>query len=189
MKRLLGKRKWLVVFVGNKPDDVIALESLIKRIEASLHINALPYIPVVLNENERELIKSVGSTLGVKGQLPEEISRTLTNRLIELKRENRVQRVAVIFARVDFSNDEVFTVAVNDSLFKTDEYQAFCWKRNFLSMSKKLMCIESRCGMCANQLEICDHSCLPRLLWVLFNENSLIKNELKQIAENDANYM
>jgi len=196
--RILGKRKWLVIFVKDLQDDITALETLIKRVENALMKTALPHRIITTGEDKRTEIKRIGSKVGIEGELPEEISRVIINNLISLKKELRVQRVAIVFSERDFYNNDIFTLTVKDHSFKSDEYYAICWKcsldskasrSGILSMTKKLNCLETQCGICANLPGICDHSCFPRLLWLLFNEDYRIKGVLKEIAANDLSYV
>lgn len=189
MMPLLRPRKWLVVFVKNQHGNERAFETLVTRLGGVLSKKPFAYDIKTLTEAESDALKQVGSVKTAHMQLSEDLSEKLFNKVIELKKEAKAQRVAVVLNRGDFGYEDAFLAAVNDTLFKDKAYYVICGRSNFLSIKKKLDCIRVQCCDRGNSLERCKHSCLARLLWLLFDEDDRVKDTLKEIAENDAKFV
>ena len=184
----LRRPKWLVVFVKDEPDDKRALEGRTKWLEELLSKKPNTFTIAALSNNERADLKQIGDKKGVEGELSEKLNEILIDKIIRLKKDTKSQRVAVVLGRSDFGQEEAFLAALKDPLLSKEPYYVICWQRNFLSMTKKLGCLDLQCGVCSSMPCICEHSCFPKLLWLLFDRDERVKDELIQLADNDAEF-
>ena len=183
----LKPRNWLIIFVKNRLDDGRAVKNLVKRLEESLSKKSMPFSIEFLafSDDERRRLKLTGAEKDVEWGVEEKINEVLINKIIELKKKAKPkpQRVAVVLSRSDIGSDEAFLAAVSDPLISNEPYYVICWWTNFLSLTKKLECLDFQCGTCLIAPNICNHSCLPKLLWLLFDKSDAVKDELKKIVE------
>jgi hypothetical protein len=183
----LKPRNWLIVFVKDRLEDGRAVKNLVKRLEESLSKKSMPFSieHLALNDDERKILKLAGAEKDVEWGAEERLNEVLINKIIDLKKKARPkpQRVAVVLSRSDIGSDEAFLAAVSDSLISNEPYYVICWWTNFLSLSRKLDCLDLQCGACSIAPIICEHSCLTKLLWLLFNKNETVKDEIQKIVE------
>jgi len=108
----------------------------------------------------------------------------LVNKVIKLKKESKAHCVAVILSRKYFSSEDAFVSAISDITLNANPYYIICWRGDFLPMTKKLECpyFIYKCGACKNEINTCEHSCLPRLLWLLFDRDDHVRDLLRNIA-------
>jgi hypothetical protein len=184
----IGLRKWLIIFVKEAPEDERVLKDFITRLEESLGKKSLFFDVKYFSKNEHTALKKVGTKVCADGELIEMINEALVNKVININKNPKYQRVAVILQRSDLGSDEAFQCVVDEPFFRTGTRYSICYLRNYVSMTKKLNCLSSRCGDCLNTTNLCDHSCLPRLLWLLFDCDNRVKDILSDIVKNNSEF-
>ncbi|MCL2221296.1 MAG: hypothetical protein FWC20_03295 [Oscillospiraceae bacterium] len=172
-------RNWLVVFIKNSSEDERALHENVEYLSALLSVKPLHYELMHFEPSVRQSLRNLGTEPSAEGELVEQLHELLINRIIKLSKQAKFHRFAVVLNRNDFGSEYVFQRAVKSPIFSDEKFHPICWRSNFLAMTKRLECLGVQCGTCSTSLE-CKHSCLPQLLWLLFNKDKRVGKMLKK---------
>ena len=101
-------------------------------------------------------------------EIQEEFNEKILNDLIDRKKRTNAAKVALIMERNAFPSDDVFEDVVKKINHSRSIYYLICSKGNFLETAKRKKCYRNSCDKCPETH--CEHSCLLRLLWVIFGD-------------------
>ena len=164
--RFLKGETWLLVFVGGLEENKDIVISYLSKVSEVLKISIPKYHVQTISQNKSHKIPSVPSA---DNEISENFSEFILNDVIEWKNTYQATQVAIMLPRTAFSSDEVFVQVVNDSIFKESNYHAICSRGNFLDTEKRKKCVKKTdCTQCSELASGCTHSCLIRLIWLIF---------------------
>jgi len=89
--------------------------------------------------------------------------------------------VSILFPITAFSKSEVFKKVVEHYAFDDIGYHSICYYGDFLNVSARVECLSFSCKQCRKSDQCKDHSCLLRLVWLLFNRDDRIVSILKNM--------
>jgi len=104
-------------------------------------------------------------------EIEEEFNEKVLNDLIIYKRKSNARKVALIMERNAFPSTDIFESVVKKINHDDSIYHLICSKGNFLETENRKKCYRISCAKCPEAL--CEHSCLLRLLWVIFEDERI----------------
>jgi hypothetical protein len=105
-------------------------------------------------------------------EIEEEFNEKVLNDLIVRKRKSNTNKVALIMERNAFPSDDIFESVVKQIRHDSSIYHLICSRGNFLDTGQRKKCYQFSCAKCAEAF--CEHSCLLRLLWVIFDDKRVL---------------
>jgi len=168
---------WLLAFVGGKGDEEELVENYLET--ASLRTK-LPHPKYRIERIDTSKTLAFPTGIPVDHELSEKFDEDIVNDLLKKKQKYRAAKAALIIARNAFPDEDVFREIVKYSAKDIPFYHMICTWTDFLHGStKRKKCYEYSCAQCG-KLEVgCAHSCLPRLLWLMFGEDERVLNMFK----------
>jgi hypothetical protein len=106
-------------------------------------------------------------------EIVEEFNAKVLNDLIVRKKKTNAKKVALIMERNAFPSEDVFESVVKQSRHDESIYHLICSKGNFLATEPRKKCYPNSCAKCSEEV-LCVHSCLLRLLWVIFDDKRVL---------------
>jgi len=169
--RLFKKNSpWLLVFLGGSGDEEEHLKTYIDMARDIRELTPPKYKSIRFDTGKT---RAFPTGVPAKNELAELFSEAVINELIEKKRKFGAANVALIIAADAFPNLDVFKEVVQDSINDNDVYDLMCSSADFRKSEPRKKCYAHLCGGCGN-LDGCLHSCLPRLLWLMFNKDERV---------------
>jgi len=110
--------------------------------------------------------------INVENEIEEEFNEKILNDLITRKKKSDNKKVALIMERNAFPSNDVFESVVKKIPHYDSIYHLICSKGNFLATEQRKKCYHMSCANCPEAL--CEHSCLLRLLWVIFRDERVL---------------
>ena len=105
-------------------------------------------------------------------EIEEEFNEKILNDLINRKKKSNARKAALIMERNAFPSTDIFESVVKMINHDDSIYHLICSKGNFLETEKRKKCYRISCAKCPETL--CEHSCLLRLLWVIFEDKRVL---------------
>jgi uncharacterized protein (UPF0332 family) len=122
------------------------------------------------------------------GEIVESLNDIVLNPVIKWKRKHNATKVAIIFSHTAFPNEEIFNEVVNDKIFDNTTYYSICTKGDLLDgIETRKECVKKACSKCDkfNNDKGCNHSCLLRLLWLMFECNNCVLEIFNKIKRDE----
>jgi hypothetical protein len=107
-----------------------------------------------------------------ENEIEEEFNEKILNDLISRKKKSAAKKVALIMERNAFPTNEIFESVIKEINHDDSIYHLICSKGNFLETEQRKKCYRFSCAKC--QEALCEHSCLLRLLWVIFEDKRVL---------------
>ena len=167
---VLRPSKWLLLVLSKSKQQM--KEDLVTNLIRAAQIierDVPPYEIQFLSESK---IKMIPTGFTAVNEIEEEFNEKILNELIALKKKSSAKKVALIIERNVFPSDEVFESVIKQVKHDDSIYHLICTKRNFLDTKKRKECYTASCDKCPK--DICEHSCLLRLLWVIFGDERVL---------------
>jgi len=161
---------WLLLILGNNAQSIKTdVETNLTRAAQITKQNSPPYEIQFLDTS-----KTRGFPTGVTSvnEIEEEFNEKVLNDLISRKKKSNAKKVALIMERNAFPSDDIFESVVKKINHDDSIYHLICSKGNFLETEKRKKCYRTSCAKCPEAL--CEHSCLLRLLWVIFEDKRIL---------------
>jgi hypothetical protein len=177
MWRLKRNPPWLLVFVGGSGDEEKHVKKFLKTASLLTDRPIPEYCPIRI-----DAAKTLAFPTGVPvdNELAELFSEAVLDDLIREKRKIGTTHAALIIARNAFPDAEVFRATVKDSINDDSIYHLICTWTDFLGgATPRKNCYDYSCAQCGKLEDGCAHSCLPRLLWLMFSENRRVLDVFK----------
>jgi hypothetical protein len=126
---------------------------------------------------------TIGNKMKTLEELNNIFSEEFLNEAIEQKNDSYpTHRMIVVLKRTQFAGDSAFSRIVTElKYFDNKKTYVICSWINFENPKQKLNCIENPCNVCSTLSNFpyqCIHSCLPRLLHLIHNEDETVKDML-----------
>ncbi|MDR0443783.1 MAG: hypothetical protein LBH44_10285 [Treponema sp.] len=157
--------KWLLLFLGDNEyiqTDVVTNLTLAAEFAEK---NVPKYELQVLDTSKT---KKIPTGIHIENEIIEEFSEKILNDLITRRKKAGAAKVALIMERNAFPSDDIFENIVRQVKHDDSIYHLICSKGNFLDAKQRKICYNISCDKCG--LPFCEHSCLLRLLWVIFED-------------------
>lgn len=180
LKILKKKPLWLVVFVGGDErhgSDERAVKTYTERVA---HIINTPPPRYEVMRIPRAQVRSFPVGVTVKHELSERFSNVILNPLISTKRDIGATEAALVIFGNAFPNIEVYEATLRESQHDSSIFHLVCSWTDFLGgIDNRLSCYHQCCSACKKMGSSCKHSCLPRLLWLMFNKDDNVLQALR----------
>jgi hypothetical protein len=162
--------KWLLLILSRYEDCIKTdVETNLIRAAQIIERNVPPYeIQSLDTSKTRRFPKGFTSV----NEIEEEFNEKVLNDLIERKKRSNAKKVALIMERNAFPSDDIFESVVKQIRHDESIYHLICSKGNFLDTEQRKKCYHISCVKCPEAL--CEHSCLLRLLWVIFDDKRVL---------------
>ncbi|MDR0447558.1 MAG: hypothetical protein LBH07_02700 [Treponema sp.] len=169
MKWPIIPSKWLLLFLGGNEDDRRVIETHLPRAAAFAERNAPKYEVHVFDTS---VTKNIPTGFTVENELIEEFIEKILDDLIKYKKRSGATKAALIIDRTAFPNEEIFEYIIKQVKHDDSIYHLICSRGDFLNIEQRKKCYKISCDKCIESL--CRHSCLLRLLWVIFEDKRVL---------------
>jgi hypothetical protein len=161
---------WLLLILGNNAQGIKTdVETNLIR-AAQITEQDTPSYEVQLLDTSKTRRFPTGFTS--VNEIEEEFNEKVLNDLIIRKKKSNAKKVALIMERNAFPSDDIFESVVKKIDHDDSIYHLICSKGNFLETEKRKKCYSTSCAKCPDVL--CEHSCLLRLLWLIFEDKRVL---------------
>ena len=171
MRLFLKPSNWLLLILGTNSKDIeIDVNTNITRAAQIIGLNAPIYNIQFLNTSKT---KTFPTGITSVNEIEEEYNEKILNDLIIRKKKSNATKVALVMERNAFPSDDIFEDVVKKIKHNNSIYYLICSKGNFLATEERKKCYRNSCDRCST-IPICEHSCLLRLLWVMFEDERIL---------------
>lgn len=178
LRRIRRKPLWLVAFVGGVETDPRALKTYI---DSAVNMLSLPRPHYEIMEIPSDKTQAFPTGKTVEHELSELFSDAVLNPLINKKKQIKATDAALVIFRNAFPDEEVFKETLRETRYESSIFHLACSWTDFLHGSDKRQdCYKRCCSECGEMGKSCSHSCLPRLLWLLFDKNDAVLQVVKK---------
>lgn len=162
----------MLAFYGGRGDEERIVENHIKKVAEIITEIATPAYKIIrIPQQDNDFPEGITFS----SEITETFNEVILNKVIKEKKIMSCTHAIIILSRNAFPNNNVFEEVVKDSLKDELIYQMICTRGNFVDYEQRKKCYKRSCAQC-NDLKDCEHSCLPRLIWVLFDKNNNVLN-------------
>lgn len=180
MIRLLSPNKWLIVHIGISDEDINAIKRCVNVVSKKLNKR----VPIIGYECIDIIdTKPIGATVAAEGEVEEAFSEIITTHIDRWKRKGGWKNVAVVISRKAFPSIEILAKYIKHYSFDDSVYHAICNYGDFLNISLREKCMKRSCTVCIKQEQCAGHSCLLRLIWLLFDQDDDVVAVLKSMND------
>jgi len=161
---------WLLLILGDNAKDIKTdVETNLTRAAQITGQITPPYEIQFLDISKT---KEFPTGVTFENEIEEEYNEKILNDLIIRKKESKDKKVALIMERNAFPSNDIFESVVKNINHDDSIYHLICSKGNFLATEQRKKCYSISCDNCPEAL--CEHSCLLRLLWVIFEDKRVL---------------
>ena len=182
--------KWLLLILGGTDDTVRDIETNLER-AAQIAECTLPNYEIEEFFKEKEeaetklpIDKYAHIGTAAENVLEQEFNELILNNLIISKKKHKAAKVALIMFRNAFPETQTLEEIVKSIYHDENIYHIVCSNTTFINTKKRKDCYETSCDKC-NNVKGCEHSCLIRLLWLMFDKDKRVLNVLDAPTESE----
>jgi len=177
--------KWLIVFADkSNGENIKHFLNLVGRFQEKLKVNILNNL--TCRELEGDFQTPLGEfckTMSGEGEARNLLDEFLMNEVVALKKREKCNKAAVVFTINQFANPDSYRAIIGDPYFDDTTFFCICSRRDFFVLNPKVDHVDKQCGNCPNNSNCGIHSCLPRLLWLVFERDNRVIEELKSFPQ------
>jgi len=170
MRLLYKPSGWLLLILGDNARDIKTdVETNLIRAAQITKLDTPPYEVQFLDTSKTRKFPTGVTSIN---EIEEEFNEKILNELISRKRKSNAKKVALIMERNAFPSNDIFESVIKMINHDDSIYHLICSKGNFLETEKRKKCYRTSCDKCPDAL--CEHSCLLRLLWLIFGDKRIL---------------
>lgn len=166
-----SKPSWLIFFLGSGYDKDL-LENNITKLSELSKKTPCPYT-IAIYKWASDQIYNLLSKVRTRGEMVDVMDMVINN-IIKVKKAKNLRNaeIAIILnLKVFGGNPLALDEFVKNEYFYNVHLMCFC--EDFSILTQDARCFRNRCTNCGKHLEVA-HSCLPKLLWLLFNKDDAV---------------